>query len=57
MQPVEIGIQDTTHIEIKTGLKVGDEVVSGTYAAISRLLKDGSKVLVEKAKAPAAAAQ
>jgi hypothetical protein len=31
-------------------LKVGDEVVSGSYAAISRTLKDGTKVLVEKPK-------
>jgi len=46
--PVETGIADNTHIEIKKGLKVGDEVVSGSYAAISRLLKDGSKVLLDK---------
>jgi hypothetical protein len=31
-------------------LKVGDEVVAGSYAAISRTLKDGAKVLVEKKK-------
>jgi HlyD family secretion protein len=30
-------------IEVKSGLKAGDEVVSGSYAAISRLLKDGSE--------------
>jgi len=53
MVPVEIGIQDTTHIEIKSGIKSGDEVVSGSYAAISRLLKDGSRILVEKSTAPA----
>ena len=53
MVPVEIGIQDTTHIEIKSGIKAGDEVVSGSYAAISRLLKDGSRILVEKSTAPA----
>jgi len=48
--PVETGIADNTYIEIKTGLKSGDEVVSGSYAAISRRLKDGAKVKVEKAK-------
>ncbi|OHE87185.1 MAG: efflux transporter periplasmic adaptor subunit, partial [Verrucomicrobia bacterium RIFCSPLOWO2_12_FULL_64_8] len=31
MQKVETGIQDTTHIEIKSGVKAGDEVVSGSF--------------------------
>jgi HlyD family secretion protein len=47
---VETGIADNTYIEIKSGLKAGDEVVAGTYAAISRLLKDGSTVHIEKPK-------
>ena len=50
MRPVETGIADNTYIEIKSGLKVGEEVVSGSYTAISRTLKDGAKVLVEKPK-------
>jgi HlyD family secretion protein len=50
MVPVETGIADNTSIEVKTGIKAGDEVVSGSYAAISRQLKDGSKVLAEKPK-------
>jgi HlyD family secretion protein len=50
MQQVETGVADNTYIEIKSGVKVGDEVVSGSYAAISRTLKDGGKVLVEKPK-------
>jgi HlyD family secretion protein len=48
MQKVETGIADTTHIEIKAGVKQGDEVVSGSYTAISRRLKDGAKVEIEK---------
>lgn len=48
MQPVETGIADNTHIEIKSGVKAGDEIVSGSYAAISRRLKDGSKIMIEK---------
>jgi hypothetical protein len=40
----------TPTIEVKSGVKAGDEVVSGTYAAISRLLKDGSKIRIEKPK-------
>jgi HlyD family secretion protein len=50
MRPVETGIADNTYIEIKSGLKDGEEVVSGSYAAISRTLKDGSKILVEQPK-------
>lgn len=50
MQPVETGIADNTHIEVKTGVKSGDEVVAGSYAAISRRLKDGAKVQIEKPK-------
>ncbi len=50
MQKVETGIADNTHIEVKSGVKAGDEVVSGTYAAISRRLKDGAAVVLEKAK-------
>jgi len=48
MQNVETGIADDTFIEIKSGLKAGDEVVSGSYTAISRKLKDGMKVELEK---------
>ncbi|MGZ8829785.1 MAG: efflux RND transporter periplasmic adaptor subunit, partial [Thermoanaerobaculia bacterium] len=50
MQKVDTGIADSTYIEIKKGLKAGDEVVSGSYTAISRKLKDGMKVQIEKTK-------
>jgi HlyD family secretion protein len=50
MQKVETGLADTTFIEIRSGLKPGDEVVSGSYTAISRKLKDGAKVEIEKEK-------
>jgi HlyD family secretion protein len=49
MQKVETGIADSTHIEIKSGVKAGEEVVSGSYTAISRKLKDGARVAIEKA--------
>jgi HlyD family secretion protein len=43
--PVETGIADTTHMEIKSGIKDGDEVVSGlSFSVITRTLKDGSKI-------------
>ena len=47
---VVTGIADATHIEIKSGIQPGEEVVSGSYTAISRRLKDGAKVEIEKAK-------
>jgi len=43
---VTTGIQDDTYIQILSGLKAGDEVVSAPYAAISKDLKDG--MMVEK---------
>jgi HlyD family secretion protein len=52
MQKVETGIADNTYIEVKSGIKPGDEIVPGSYAAISRKLKDGSKVEIEKPKKP-----
>jgi HlyD family secretion protein len=48
MQKVETGIADNTYIEIKSGIKAGEEVVSGSYTVISRKLKDGMKVVIEK---------
>ncbi len=53
MTTVETGIGDTTHMEIKSGLKAGDEIVSGPFSTITRTLKDGSKIRIEKPK-PAA---
>lgn len=48
--PVETGIADTSHIEIKSGVKAGDEVVSGSFSIITRKLKEGMKVKQEKPK-------
>lgn len=42
---VKTGISDFDNIEILSGLKEGDEVVSGPFLAISKLLKDGDKVV------------
>lgn len=52
LQKVETGIADLTHIEVKAGVKDGDEIVSGSYAAISRRLKDGMEIQIEKPKTP-----
>jgi len=48
LTPVKTGIQDNTYIEIKEGLKVGQEVVTAPYSAISKLLKNGDAVEVVK---------
>jgi HlyD family secretion protein len=45
---VTTGIADDTYIEIKSGITPGDEVISGSYSAISRKLKDNAKVTIEK---------
>lgn len=41
---VTTGIQDDEYIEIKSGLKGEEELVTAPYSAISRMLKDGSEV-------------
>ncbi|RWY55637.1 efflux RND transporter periplasmic adaptor subunit [Mucilaginibacter gilvus] len=48
---VKTGIQDDTYIQILSGLKGGEEVISAPFAAISKDLKDGQIVeKVDKAK-------
>jgi HlyD family secretion protein len=48
MVKVTTGIADDSYIEIKSGISPGDEVISGSYSAISRKLKDGAKVVIDK---------
>ena len=50
LRKVETGLADNSSIEVKSGVKAGEEVVAGSYAAISRKLKDGSKVLLDVIK-------
>ncbi len=50
LQAVDTGIADNAWIEIKHGVAPGDEVVAGSYAAISRRLKDGALVRIEPVK-------
>ena len=48
---VTTGIQDDTNIQIKSGLKAGDEVVSAPFATIAKLLNDNMQVeKVDKGK-------
>jgi len=48
MVKVKSGISDEDYIEIVTGLKEGEKVITGPYKAVSRELEDGTKILVEK---------
>ena len=43
---VTTGIQDNDYIEIKSGINVGDEIISGPYGAVSKSLKNGKKIKV-----------
>ncbi|MBV4357930.1 efflux RND transporter periplasmic adaptor subunit [Pinibacter aurantiacus] len=43
---VKTDIQDVNYIQIVSGIKDGDEVISGPYSLISKTLKDGTKVQV-----------
>jgi len=55
MRKVVTGLMDNTHTQIVSGLKEGEEVVSGSYRAITQELKDGSLVKVQPVKKDAKA--
>jgi HlyD family secretion protein len=42
---VKTAIQDLNYIQVISGLKEGDEVVTGPYNLVSKLIKDGDKVV------------
>lgn len=46
MVTVKTGIQDDSNIQILSGLKEGDEVISAPYSAVSKGLENGKKVKV-----------
>jgi HlyD family secretion protein len=50
LAPVQTGIADNNFIEIRSGVREGDEVVSGSYTAISKDLKHQSKIKIEQQK-------
>jgi HlyD family secretion protein len=49
---VKTGIQSEDLIEILDGLQEGEEVVSGSYRAISKDLENGAVVRIQNDKAP-----
>ena len=54
MIEVKTGISDDTYIEVESGLKGTEEVVSGPYRAISKDLEDGSKISVQSKRSGSA---
>ncbi len=44
MVEVTTGIADDTHMEIRSGLNGGEQVITGPYSAISRELEPGTKI-------------
>ena len=47
---VKTGIQDLDYFEIKSGLKMGDEVIVEPSMAIAKTMMDGDKVSVKESK-------
>lgn len=50
IQEVEVGISNNGYIEITDGLSQGDEIISGPFKAISKELKDGTLIQVDKSR-------
>jgi len=46
MTPIETGIMNETDVEIISGLKKDQVVVTGSFRTLSKLLKDGSRVKI-----------
>lgn len=51
IREVETGIQDNNYFEIKSGLQLGDEIITAPYSVVSRLLTDSMAVEKVDAKA------
>lgn len=50
IRQVKSGISDFENIEILSGLKEGDEIISGPYLVVSKKLKNGDIVIKQKDK-------
>lgn len=51
MVEVDTGIDDRTYVEVRRGLRPGDEIVTGPYSLVSRTLLPGKPVQTERADA------
>ena len=50
MKKVSTGIQDDTYIEVLSGLKAQEKIVTGPYDLLSKTLKEGDAVVTKKEK-------
>ena len=50
LRVVTTGIQDDTNIEILSGLKAGDVIITGPYNVVSKSLNSGDKIEVKKSE-------
>jgi HlyD family secretion protein len=55
MSPVKRGISDDAHYEILEGVNEGQEIVTGSFKAVSKELNDGSLIQLEEPKKDKAA--
>lgn len=47
LQVIHTGIQDNANIEILSGLKVGDTVITGSYSTVTKKLENGDDIKVK----------
>ncbi|HKB69442.1 MAG TPA: efflux RND transporter periplasmic adaptor subunit [Thermoanaerobaculia bacterium] len=47
--PIQTGLSGELSVEVKTGLDAGRQIITGPFKAL-RTIKDGDKVMIEKAK-------
>jgi len=52
LRVITTGIQDNQNIEILSGLKVGETVITGPYNTVTKTLKNGDEVTLLEEKAP-----
>ena len=48
LRVIRTGIQDDANIEVVSGLQVGEEVITGPYNTVTKILKPGDKVEIAK---------
>jgi len=52
MVSVETGLSDRGFIEISKGLKLGQEIISGSFQAVNKLLMNGSMIRLDNGTSP-----
>lgn len=52
LRRVETGIADRDFMEIKSGLEEGEQVITGSYQALTRELKDASAIKIAESSSP-----